>query len=492
MKRTLLSLLLITGFIIASAQNNSYKIFDRKRGTAYQPSLVGADEKYIYVFTSGISESGQHHSSDAVLSTYRISDLTPVKTKQTDFNYKGKDLSDAAVHILGNYVILTYRHGRGKAPGVTWIALNRETLEPVKEGELDVSKLNSLSFINVHVSPDGKAMIILYGDHEKELITCFDKDMNTEWKSDFSIPDNDRIISDHIDNNQNIYLVVKELPSADSKKQRDLQIMTLSNKAASKDIKAVTMLHDKSMFNFDVAVSGEGSVFIGGIYSNGSGVTPDGVFTIKLDPTGSVVSDSREMPNLNKKSTKWHTGAGVTDKGEFYFYSSNSSRLEVNSYSSSGAPAGGYSSDLLDGYAAVFANTAGKIDHAINWHHFPIPVPDVPVSIAPIIENGKPYLFTDYSKQQLDKWGKTDYSKEIPSAKERIKSPTRQICSVTNFDEPSATMPAQLFTMDKGYFGCSNAKYVPSLHMMVFFGCVTEGKYGQGYTNFCIGKGILQ
>jgi hypothetical protein len=46
MRKNLLALsLILISMIAASAQDNSYKIYDRKRGTAYQPSLVGADEK---------------------------------------------------------------------------------------------------------------------------------------------------------------------------------------------------------------------------------------------------------------------------------------------------------------------------------------------------------------------------------------------------------------------------------------------------------------
>jgi hypothetical protein len=298
------------------------------------------------------------------------------------------------------------------------------------------------------------------------------------------------VISEDIDNNQNLYLLVKEVASPDSKKKGALRIIALKNKATSKDAQAVELPGGKGLFSADIAVSGDGNIFIGGIYSPGS--EPEGVFTIKIDPSGAKTSDSREMSGLNKKSTLWHTSAGVTDRNEFYFYTSNSSLLEINSYTSSGAPAGSYSSYLLDGYLAVYADASGKIDHAMKWNHFPIPVPDVSVSIAPMIYNGKPYLFTDYSKQQMDKWGKADYSKEVPSAKERIKSPTRQLCSVVNIDNPGAAKPTQIFPLDNGFFGCSAVRYVPALHTMVFFGCVTEGKYGQGWTNFCLGKTELK
>ena len=489
MKRTSLALLLL--FITlagAFAQESTYKIFERKRGSAYRPTLAGADEKYIYVFTPGISAASKNRNTDAVLNTYRVGDFEPVKSKETDFTYKGKELKQASVYVFGKYVLLTYHNYDRKADIVSliWVALDRETLEPVKDGVLGEKKLNTLDDVAVNVSPDGQTMVVLYGNPEKELVACFDKDLSVIWESDLSIAGDRAINGRQIDNNQNVYILTN-LSNGGTP-----QIMTLKNKGTSKGTQDVAIGGDKNFLSGALAVSGDGNEFVGGIYSNGED-SPDGVFTMKIAPDGTKVSDTREIPYLNKKSIKWHSGAGATDRGEFYFYSANTSKLDINSYTSSGAPAGGVSFYLLDGYAAVYVNASGKIDHAMNWNHFPIPVPEAPVSLAPMIENGKPFLFTDYSKQQLDKWGKTDYSKEVPSVKERIKSPTRQICAVTNFDQPSATMPTPLFTMGgNGYFGCSEAKYVPSLHTMVFFGCVTEGKYGQGYTNFCLGKAILK
>jgi hypothetical protein len=499
-KFPLLLVIMSLAFATASAQKNIYKIFEKKRGTAYEPYLLGADEKYIFIRVPGQSMSSQHKNTASSLTSYSVKDLTQVKTRETEFTYNGKDFWDSHMTLFGKYIVLFCSDNlksKNAKPENSWVALDKASLEPVKAGTFadKYPKTIGGSVSDIAISPDGNTLTLVYEIGEGKSMTtgrwvaCYDRDMNKLWETEYKMPEGYNAARVATDNNQTLYILCTQIAA---KGEKDMagktQLLTLRDKAATKDTKSIA-LSGKFIFSSDMKVAGDGTTFIGGLYSASAQIQPAGVFTIRVAADGAITVDEKAMSNL-PDIYRWNTTAGLSEAGEFFFRASHKISYSSTNTGSGSSSALNEAYSLMGGYVAVFADAAGKIQHEMNWNHIPIPEIDISVAISQAVENGKPYLFTDYSDDQLDDWGDKNYSTEQPK-KKATTAYERTICQVTDVDHPDAKKPVPLFTLDKSYFACNNAKYIPSLKTMIFFGCVTGGKNSKGWTNFWLGKSVL-
>lgn len=485
MKRNILLLAAVLLLLTATAQKATYKVFERKRGTAYTPYMVGADSDYIYVHVPGISESAQSRNTDASLSAYRTKDLTLAKKIEADFDYEGEDVYHSDVYLTAKYVLLIFRTADKKSPDQNrWVALEKGTLKPLKKGSFakGLEAVGEKMPQQVAISPDRKITVMVTGYKERKsaieyAASCFDENLNLLWETKFDLPSADYQEKQiQVDNNHNLYLLAQTKYEAFARSVApEYRLVTIKNDGKTKDNKPVEVA-GKFPFSISMSVSGEGDVYIGGPYGATNTISPDGIFSQKISHLGPINTDVKPLTTLKEKTTNWVTRSSLTDKNEFCF---NVNRYVASTFENT-------TTNYICEYVVGFTSPEGKLTHQMVWHHYATPSGNM--QYGQTVLDGKPYLFTEYAQEQLDDWGKKKFSTEETSARERGDALTHQIYQVIDVDHPDEKKPHAVFHLDKTFFSCSSVSYEPSIKTMIFFGFLTKGQYAQGWTNFYIGK----
>lgn len=311
------------------AQNNdspiqtNWGMEHKNSNDSYLYKIVKANKEGI--LSVRIKKPGMMTSTEKVIFE-RYNPLFKIeKSKEYILEYKNKSMEFEECFILGGHIYMfsSFVNQKDEKRYLFAQEVNSTTLIPGKKltfiSEMPYSLLASDLGYKYEVASDSSHLMVFQprkgkkGEPAKYLIKVLDKDLNTDWEMDYSLPGKlsmHEVDAAKLDNNGNAFLLLNSTLDKSLKEAYDTRykIVSIKNKGTVVDEFPIDL---KNLFinGINFKFLNDGKIICAGFYSERGFQSIKGVFYLTIDPeTKAVVKQSTKAFDFNFVTSELSAG----------------------------------------------------------------------------------------------------------------------------------------------------------------------------------------